>query len=235
MPVSKHLDQVYPSCASGTPHESPDLKHACLMKTSKSLETVVIERLDRDHSDSGVVGVHLQTHASREISNSLKEFLESYMGPISIRASILRQWRTFFGDLTIWLGPIMVQRWTSSQDSFYEISDPSAGFGLAVMMQLPYFKFYKAAFTLLFMRGHKQNLRGVSVQWNLSFPHVVPKDASIMRFARTNDVEAIKYLFQTGQAAASDTTLTGTSLLHVSFTKISKNTLIDEILDRRGK
>lgn len=224
-PLSERLDQVCSGCADEDSYVIVDLEHASYMKTPESSEPVVGGRVDQQSSSPSFDRVHAQTHTSSAISDSLKQFLDSYMGPSSIRASTLRQFKTIFGGLTIWLGPIMFQRWTSTQNPFYEISAPRNGFGLAIMMQLPYFNSQKAAFKLFFMRNRNPILRGTSVQWNLSFPNVVPKDTSIMRFARTNNVEAIRNLFQTGQAAASDTTSMGTSLLHVSLAKFFDNAL----------
>lgn len=224
-PVLGQIDQVCSGGVDKAPIEVLDSGHICFIRRSERSEIIMHERVDLESRGPGVDSVQAQIHTSSAISHSLKQFLKSYVEPMSIRASKLRQFRTIFGDLTVWLGPIMVQRWTSTQDPFYEISTPSDGFGLAVLLPFPYTRFHRAVFTLLFMRSPRLNLRGLSVRCNLSFPNVVPKDASIMRFARTNNLEAMRHLFQTRQAAASDTTPTGKSLLHVSFANLSHHQL----------
>lgn len=224
-PVLGQIDQVRSGDGDNASTEVFDSGHTCFIRRSERSEIIMHERVDLESRGSGVDRVQAQIHTFSGISRSLKQFLESYVEPMSIRASKLRQFRTIFGDLTVWLGPIMVQRWTSTQDPFYEISAPSDGFGLAVLLPFPYTRFHRAAFTLLFTRSRKLNLTSLSVRCNLSFPTVVPKDASIMRFARTNNLEAMRHLFQTGQAAASDTTPTGKCLLHVSFANPSHHQL----------
>lgn len=217
IPLPGCYGQVCHGSVDGSPKEVSETERSCLTKSSKRLETATTRCMCPDLDNSSFDGVEAKNRTSRAIPTSLKQFLESYMGPISIRASTLRQFKTLFADINLWLGPIMIQRWTATQSPIYEISAPNRGYGLAIVAQPSFCYLHRVSFTLLFMRGHNQNLGNLSVRWNLSFSRVVPNDANIMRFARTNNLHAIQDLIQSGHAAASDITPTGTTLLHVGF------------------
>lgn len=146
----------------------------------------------------------------------LAQWLEAYVGPVSVRASKLHRHDIALGSWTLWLGPILNQRWNTSQEPCYEVSSSGQGYGITMTLRLPWCCRAKATL-MMFLMCRKQQRGGLSVQWNLSLSRVVPKDAKIMKCVQADDLQQTRALFQMGDAAPSDISPEGITLLHVSL------------------
>ena len=60
------------------------------------------------------------------------------------------------------------------------------------------------------------------MQWNLSFPRVVPFSAPVMKIAYSGDMVGMENLFMAGKASPTDVRPDGTSLLPVGTSSVRK-------------
>jgi hypothetical protein len=140
---------------------------------------------------------------------------ESHIQPISVRATRMCQQNTRYIKVTLWRGPLYVQRWRPSrQPAFGPLpQDQGYGAGISFTFASPYFT--NATFTTSFLRQFNKSWMSTSVHWNLSLPAVVEKDSEIVEFASLGNLEAMLELFRSGRATPTDITPDGSSLLHV--------------------
>lgn len=175
----------------------------------------VLSMMDSDQSS-------IQSRASTSGANEgpFALWLETFVEPISVRASKLYCHENALGSWTVWLGPIMTQRWNTSQEPVNEIISAGRGYGVAMTLRLPWCYLAKMTLMIFFM-CRKQRRGGLSVQWNLSLPRVVPRDARIMRCVKADDLKQTRALFDMGDATSSDTSPEGITLLHVCLTYLN--------------
>ena len=64
-------------------------------------------------------------------------------------------------------------------------------------------------------------LGSLSLNFNFSFPRIVPPNAPIMNLAHNGDLSSMESLFRAGKASPTDVLGDGTTLLHVGFTFLS--------------
>jgi hypothetical protein len=140
---------------------------------------------------------------------------ESHTQPTSVRATRMYQQNTRCIKVTLWRGPLYVQRWHPSRQPAFGSLPQDQGYGVGISFAFPSPYFTNATFTTFFLRQFNKSWMSTSVHWNLSLPAVVEKDSEIMEFASLGNLEAMLELFRSGRATPTDVTLDGSSLLHV--------------------
>ena len=151
----------------------------------------------------------------RRFPNSarLRSFLESYVEPISIKSDYIYLYNTRYASLALRLGPLIVKRFSQDYDEIYEVSSDDH-YGIGISFQFPWY--YLGRITLaLFAKRQTHQYLNFSLQWNISFPGVVPTFSPIMKLARKGDLVGMETLFEAGEASPTDVMSDGTSLLHV--------------------
>lgn len=145
---------------------------------------------------------------------SFKYFLDNFYEPSSIKSIHSYLFEARFVSMALRFGPLIVKRFSQQQEEFYEVS--SKGYhGASIAIRLPFLFLARVNFSLFAMRQSYQCL-SFSLQWNVSFPKVVPNSAPIVRLARIGDIYAMEDLFKSRRASPSDSKSDGTGLLHVN-------------------
>jgi hypothetical protein len=158
-------------------------------------------------------------------STSLIRFLQTYAEPYTISTQRALLYKTNFISFAVRYGPLVMRRFSREQDEIYEIS-PSCQHGFSIAIQLSWYFLGKMMLNVFAWR-EVSRFRGLSLQWNLSFPRVVPISAPIMDLARTGDIAGMEILFSAGEASPADVRSDGTSLLHVRSLLTSGSSVLD--------
>ena len=146
---------------------------------------------------------------------SFNYFLENFYEPSSIKSNHSYLFETKFVSMALRFGPLIVKRFSQEQEEFHEVS--SKGYhGADIAIRLPFWFLARVNLSLFAMRQSHQCL-SLSLQWNVSFPKVVPNSAPIVRLARIGDICAMEDLFKSRRASLSDSKSEGTGLLHVNY------------------
>jgi hypothetical protein len=160
---------------------------------------------------------HLCRNVDPFVSGSapcLVRFLKHHAEPVSIRSSAVCRYESFSGKFLLWLGPVLLQRWSLEYGRpVFQVTRPDQGYGVAFTVA---FSFGKANLFLYWLRNSwtLQSL-SVALRWKLGFSRPVRNDAEIMQLARRGDIRGMQGIFQHGKGSVSDVTVDGTTLLHV--------------------
>ena len=146
-------------------------------------------------------------------SARLRSFLESYLEPTSIKCDYTYLYQIGHAALALRLGPLVVKRFSQDFDEIYEVPSDNY-YGLGITIQFPWHYLGRITLAIFAVRQSYQYL-SFSLQWNISFPRVVPVSSPIMKLARTADLAGMEAMFEAGQASPTDVMSDGTSLLHV--------------------
>ena len=146
--------------------------------------------------------------------SSLTRFLESFIEPSSVKSNSSYRYDVKGASLALRFGPLIVKRFSQQQVEIYEVP-PDGYCGLSIAIRLPKYFMTRINLALFAMRQSRHGL-SFSLQWNVSFPRVIPSSAPVMELARNGDISTMADLFKTGKASPNDVQSDGTSLLHVS-------------------
>lgn len=131
----------------------------------------------------------------------------------SARADSWRIWEILHGTYALWSGYAVVQRWARS--SSYEGNILAESDSFAIALRLYRCGFDKGVSIGLVVNRCRRLPNYFSMQWNFSFPNIIPRTSDIFRYLQDGNVAAVKSTFQMGRASPRDIMLDGTSLLHV--------------------
>lgn len=159
-------------------------------------------------------------------SANLKHFFETYVEPASIKSYYTSLYRIRKASLAFRSGPLIVKRFSQEQEEIYEVP-PNGYYGLAIVIQLPWYLWGRTTIALLAFRRSQQYMN-FTLQWNLSLQNVVPNSARIIELTRRGDISGMENMYDSGKASPNDVKTDGTSLLHVGFSllKCSPSPLI---------
>ena len=160
--------------------------------------------------------------------------VEVHQGFVSVKVATIRHFTKSMGSLTFWFGPAMNQRWVQEGTHYHKALSPVYGHGFCVAVQLPWYYWSRGTVTFVIFRRPRQ-FHHLSVQCNISFPRVIPRDAAVIRLTQVHDVHAVKEMFKAGDASPCDVTLDGISLLHVciTFSRCLSHVILSVTIDRR--
>ena len=151
----------------------------------------------------------------------LSYLVEACQGFFSVKVATIRHFTTSLGSLTVWFGPAMNQRWVQKGVHYRKALSPICGVGFGVAIQLPWYCWSRGRVALVILRQPRQVCL-LSMQCNISFPRVIPRDAAVIKLTQSHDTQAIKELFTSGCASPGDVTPDGISLLHVRSISFSR-------------
>ena len=137
--------------------------------------------------------------------------------PISFRSSVLRYSEHRLWRFLVWLGPLTERRWSNGQSPYYEVLQPSDGYGTGFAMTLYWYSPFKVDLAVYLLRVWRGPSRTFSVHWNLSFPIVVAWETDIVRLILCGDINAVQETVRLGKADVSSVLPDGSTLLHVSI------------------
>ena len=145
-----------------------------------------------------------------------KSALRHNAEPISLRSSVLRYSEHKFGRFLLWLGPLTERRWSNDQSPYYEVLQPSDGYGTGFAMTLNWYFPFKVELAVYLLKVRRGPSRTFSVHWNLSFPIVVAWETDIVRLTLCGDIDAVQEAIRVGKANIFSVLPDGSTLLHVS-------------------
>lgn len=145
----------------------------------------------------------------------LAQFLRSYSEPFAIRSEKMRSYNASLGSLCCWIGPTIFKKWTEKGQELFGVRPERTAFGLRITVRSCVL--YLPTLSLeVFVQKEIHRLEKWSIRWSVSFPNIVSKDSCVIRLASIGDVKGVMELFGAGKAGCTDTTLNGTSLLHIA-------------------
>ena len=151
---------------------------------------------------------------------SLLQFLQSYTESVAIKINHAGLYHTKIASFALCFGPLIVKRFSQNLCEIYKVSSDRE-YGLSLVVQLPWNYLGRIALVIFISIGPRRG-QGLSMQWNLSFPRVVPFSAPIMKMAYNGDIVGMENLFMAGKASPTDVRPDGTGLLHVGISSIRK-------------
>lgn len=119
------------------------------------------------------------------------------------------------GVITVSRGHAMGPELGKASHFCYTEHPTSCNSWLETLIRLHCFSFYWAvSFGFVFSRppGSRQ---GLSLQWHLSFPMIISREADIFKYIQTGNLPAVRLLFERGGAGPLMLGSDGTGLLHV--------------------
>ena len=161
------------------------------------------------------------------VGTQFTRFLQEYAEPIAISCQKTLLYKSYFATLCYSHGPTHMKRWTEKGEELFGVMSGWSAYGMRVAIRLPIICSRTLSLAVYAQRESKRQ-QSLSVRFFMSFPSIVPLNAPIIRASKAGDVESIKAMFEAKTAAYTDTTPTGTCLLHVRLPKssASENTLI---------
>lgn len=127
-----------------------------------------------------------------------------------------RIWEVIHGTYASWSGHAIIQRWTKIKPCSYERDDFTECYGFAISVRLHRCGSKRGVSISLGIDQHSRPQSCYSIQWNLSFPSIIPRSADVFRYVQAGDLAAVRSTFLMGEASPHDMTLDGISLLHVN-------------------
>jgi len=154
-------------------------------------------------------------HTSCTSTSGTKSRLRALGEPVVIRAKSWNIYQTFLGSFAFWSGPLVTRQWAEDQQPSHQLRNSDDGSGFGAVLRLQAYGFRTSTSIAAVFRKWKNPQGTLSLQWNLSFPRIVPANADAFEFIRRGNLDAVRSIFAMGKGAPSDTTSDGTSLLHV--------------------
>ena len=151
-------------------------------------------------------------------NTSFLQSLRTYAELVAIKINHAGLYHTKIASFALCFGPLIVKRFSQNLCEIYKVSSERE-FGLSLVVQLPWNYLGRIALVIFISMGSRR-CQGLSVQWNLSFPRVVPFSAPIMKIAYNGDIVGMENLFMAGKAMPTDVRPDGTGLLHVGISSI---------------
>lgn len=135
----------------------------------------------------------------------------------AIRSSHFRYLERDLLRCLLWLGPITIPGRHNSPGLCSNVVDAGHGFGVSLVAASHYhqpFRLELGIFLKMTWRGPGVSF---SIDWNLSWPCIIPWDADVVDHALHGDVNAMKKRFSARLSSPFDQLPDGSTLLHVRF------------------
>lgn len=144
----------------------------------------------------------------------LTQKLNSLNDPIGARASWMRGYSFSSGSISHWSGPVQVRRWKLDGKEVYGVDSTARAYGCGCILRADWI--FSTAFKFV-LCWNRQSFTAAAFSMRLwvSFPTVVPPDATIVQIVAKGNICAVRHMFEGGRASHTDTTPDGSSLLHV--------------------
>jgi hypothetical protein len=174
--------------------------------------------------DAAYNGSHCNVEPSSSLQiDSPKDIYESPVQLVSVRATAVCQRNMRFIKVTLWRGPLFVQRWNQGRQPAFGPLPRSQGYSVGISFAFPSSQLKSVICTTSFLRKFNKSRMSTSIRWNLSLPTVVGKDSEVMEFASLGNWEAMTRLFRSGKASPTDIAPDGGSLLYVHSSEYPGN------------
>ena len=134
----------------------------------------------------------------------------------SIRVAFTYRWNVFFCGFVIRVGPAIAPILTRDQKAHHSAHYRNIGVGLGLSLNLPKRCRRKLdlAFYLVQLSPHFRTR--LTVQCDIDFPRIIPGSAEIVQRVKEGSVDIVQRLIGAGKATSKDTTIHGTTLLHLA-------------------
>jgi hypothetical protein len=119
------------------------------------------------------------------------------------------------GFLTVSYGPVRYRLWASGKNPTFK-TDGSENGGCGVLVTFtPYWWCCSRKLYFEIRTFRRRQLDQLSVQFGLSLPVMVERNADIMIHIRQGNITAVRNLLSAGKSTPKDVTAEGTTALHV--------------------
>jgi len=140
---------------------------------------------------------------------------EEHLEPFATRHSWTYRLQTMLGLLTASYGPVRYRLWTSGESPSFK-ADGSENGGCGVLVTFtPHWWRCSRKVHLEIRTFRRRRWDQLSVQFGLSLPVVVERDANIMVYTRRGNIAAVRNLLSAGKSTPRDVTAEGITPLHV--------------------
>lgn len=157
--------------------------------------------------------------------------LLSFLTP-SIRVAFIYRWSFFLGDFTIRGGPAVTLNLDRSQKARSSSRCRRTGIGIGFSLAMPNHCRRKLDIALYLVQASLLSRMRVTFQWDIEFPRIIPRRAEIMQCVEKGSLDGVQRLINAGRATARDTTIKGTTLLHLA--SLNSNLPLIKLLIQEG-
>ena len=202
--------------------------------TSRSVERLPLSASIR--SPGSLASGANSTELYGQFGGSTDAAISAVLAPLtcspSFRVTSIQRWRFLFCDFVFRMGPAIALNLSQKHGTQSLASYQKAGFGLGLTLNL--WKRCRRRFDIALYLIQASSLSRIRLFWYWEFDclRIIPRSAGIMRCVEAGSVDEVQRLFAARRATPRDTTIHGTTLLHVA--SVTGNAELIRLFIREG-
>ena len=150
-------------------------------------------------------------------SKSFYKFVESWVEPVAVQASLARYYELFGAQFELRAGRAIVRRWSTTSKTFYQLLSRTDGLGFEVSLLVPRW-FARRISIQIIATSRLGRGRSWCLYPSLTQATVIPHSSNTVMAVRTGNIQLLRNLISGKEAQTSDILSNGYGLIHVSKT-----------------